>query len=185
MRPWTGICVLLGLAVGGCRSQPAEFPLAVGKTWTYSVRTGLVTHVEPVKVTRSLSVAGVSGYELSGPMGVSRVGWKDQELVADALANASFNPALPLLISGEERARRSWSGTMTVAGSGAASSAILVQEPETRQVGGKSVRAIKAVLTLKARGRTVEVITWYVAGTGPVMQEQRTDGRLDISLEAV
>ena len=185
MRPWTGCLLILGMLCSGCGSDRTEFPLRVGQKWTYSVLTGLYTRVEDVSVAREVSVAGVEGYELAGPLGISRIAWKDGVLVADALANSQFEPELPLLVAGEESARRSWTGTLSAMGSKVAAKAEMVQSTENRQIGGKSVRARKVVITLRGEKNTVELITWYVADVGPLMQEQRTNGRLDVSLEAL
>ncbi len=99
--------VAFGLAVSGalligCGSRDNWQPLVVGKTWTYRVQAGFDHRIESIRVMRALSVASVEGFELAGPLGVSRIAWKHGTLVADSTVNARFLPAVPLLVPGAD-----------------------------------------------------------------------------------
>ncbi len=144
-----------------------------------------ITRVEEVKVLRKVPVAGVTGYELGGPMGQSRIAWKDGILVAQQLPNATFNPPIPLLVGGVEKATRDWKGMIGAVGKGTPASATLIQEGDTQSFTGRPIRTTRATLTIIAGSQKIELITWYQKGQGPIKQEQRTNDSLQVLLEAI
>lgn len=177
---------LLVMGASGCRARDELYPLKVGNEWSYNVRGGLAQFVEPLKVTKEISTAGVRGFEVAGPMGASRLAWKDGTLVASAMPNmrvAEGSSGIPLVVEGVRKVQRSWEGQVEFLGRTQAATAILVQEPEALSLGGKRYDTIKTNLQLKMPQRTVELITWFARGIGPVRQEQRTNGAWDVGLE--
>src|SRR5690242_20026133 len=106
------LALLLALVVvAGCGGGGKEFPLSVGRTWSYMVDAGFgTTRVEEVKVLRKVPVDGVTGFELGGNMGQSRLAWKDGILEASQLPNATFNPPIPMCVAGKAKARMDWKG---------------------------------------------------------------------------
>lgn len=182
MRLFVSLCVLTLLA--GCQGG-SEFPLKEGNSWTYTINAGFIQTVEEVRVLRKAPVAGVQGVEVGGSMGISRLAWKDGLLVTDRTVNAGFKPPLPLLIGGKEKGDLKWHGMLIGATRTTGASAVLKQEPETRTLGGKTVKTIKATLLLRAEPHIIELVTWYLPGTGPIAQEQHSNGLLDLSLETL
>jgi hypothetical protein len=177
------LCVLVGL--GGCSNGGDLFPLKIGNEWSYSISNGFSSSVEPLKVVRSVPVADVNGFELQGPMGMSRLAWRGSTLYASVLPNTRFAKPIPLVVSNEPKAVRSWDGTMEAAGKTVNVSATLKQNPESIDVGTHKFDAIKAVLTIDVatpKG-TIELETYYAKGIGILKQVQRTNGKLDVGLE--
>lgn len=149
------------------------------------VKTTFVTRAEDVKVLRRVPVDGVSGFELGGQMGQSRIAWRDGVLIAEQLPNVTFSPPIPLLQAGAAKARKQWRGMVTVLGRSNPGTAVLIQEPESLQLGMKKVKTTRATLTIQSGGNVLDLVTWYQAGEGPVRQEQRTNNRMDVSLESI
>jgi hypothetical protein len=173
--------VLLAL-VAGCGSSPDLFPLEVGSHLSYTVTTGFPTYTEKLQVVRSLSVAGRRGYELQGPLGTSRVAWADERLVAERLVNTEFNPPITLLRTGEATDVKPWVGMVRLIGSAPLrASATQQQAPETLAIGAKKVSTVRSTVTVSIPGKTIEVLTWYQSGRGPVRQIQRTNGAQIVS----
>ena len=167
----------------GCARQN-YFPLALGETWTYSVRTGLgITSVEQVRVSRSLSVAGTDGWELSGPLGTSRLAWKDGLLLGETFTNLRFEPAIPMLVGGEKEAERSWRGIVRHLGRELEAVGTLKQSMGKDTIGTKEVEVLRTVLTLQLPDRQILVESAYTERLGLVRQRQETDGRFDVALE--
>lgn len=182
MRAAIVSAIALVLACGCARTN--YFPMALGDAWTYSVRTGLgITSVEQVKVTRSLSVAGTGGWELSGPLGTSRLAWKDGVLVGETFSNLRFEPAIPLLVGGEKKAERTWRGKVRHLGTDLDAVATLSQSPGKDRLGTRDVEVLRTVLTLDLPGSKVIVESAYTERLGLVRQRQETSGRFDVALE--
>lgn len=157
-------------------------PLDEGRTWTYSVRTGFDAAVESVKTVRPISVAGASGVELKGPLGVSRLAWKDGILYASETAGARFVPALPLCVPAGKDVTyhgRMESSRGQVAASGTVSSA----EGAIVKLGAREFRTLRTTVVLKAGEDGIELITWFAPDVGIVQQEQRTNTVLDAQLQ--
>ena len=180
------ILVVIALSALGCASGGKEFPLSVGRTWSYMVDSGFgTTRVEEVKVQRSVPVDGVNGFELGGTMGQSRLAWKDGVLEAAQLPNATFNPPVPLVIGGKDKARTEWKGMIGAMGRGTAATGTLVQEPDKAVFSGKTVSTTKTTLTILAGPQKTELITWFQRGVGPIAQEQRTNNLLVVKFEQI
>lgn len=182
--------VLLGLVlIAGCGADDRLMPLRVGNEWTYNVKTGLPETVAGMKVTREVPVAGIVGYELDGPMGISRMTWSGERLVASVLGNSRFSPPIPLLNSMEERHTETWKGRMYSHGKTYEVQATLSQEPTPLTREGRKYQATKTVLLLRLPDRELEIQTWYAPGYGILNQVQRTRtgsenvGRFDVELD--
>lgn len=182
-----GGLVLLG-SLGGCRGSSDFVP---GTTWNYSVRWGTQnTLVTTIKVTRKITVGGEEGFELRGPNGVSRLAERDGLLVAGELNGTRFDPPLPLLritnpVTGEDPVTvKTWEGQMIFLKSSQTCRAKLDQHQFKDLWQSKKVKTQVATLTLTtARNRVIEIRTEYLAGTGILNQEQRTDGNFNFAIE--
>jgi len=171
--------------------------MKVGKHWTYQVRSNFETRVEPIKVLRPMAVASASGYELVGPLGVSRLAWKNGTLYADSTVDVQFLPPIPLLVPGADLARdkerdsdkvkdkvvATWVGTLVVKDKKRSGNAELAERTETIDLGTRKVPTIRTTLTIHLRGGTIALQSWYQQGTGLVRQEQRTNGTRIVHLE--
>jgi hypothetical protein len=154
-------------------------PLQAGKRWTYLVTNSMTMDQKirsTVQVKRVIPVGGVPGYELVSALGTSRLAWRGPELIASQMANTTFEPAIPLL--GPVGSRRSWQGYVRTLGRAEAARATL--ETKADRLGER--RTQKSTLRLSLPGRLVLVESWFEPGVGLVRQEQRTDGKLDLSL---
>jgi hypothetical protein len=174
---------LIAAALAGCAGSPDLFPLEVGRSWTFSVRTGYVTYVEPVAVEREIAVAGARGYELVGPLGTMRLAWRGRVLLGERFANLIAAPPLPLLVDSVGAETRSWRGSLHTLDGTKRAEATLRQEPQKVRVANRDFDGVMASLSIRMEGRAIELMTWYAPGVGPVRQEQRTDGRLDVAME--
>jgi len=181
---------LIGLVLlAGCGADDRLMPLRVGNEWSYDVKTGLPESVASLKVTREVPVAGIVGCELDGPMGISRMAWKGETLIASVLGNSRFSPPIPLLNSIEERHTEKWSGRMYSHGKTYDAQATLSQEPTPLTREGRKYQATKTVLLLRLPDRELEIQTWYAPGYGILNQVQRTRtgsesvGRFDVELD--
>lgn len=173
------------LAASGCGGSEKYFPLEPGKRWTYKIRTPLYSYVEQVSVDGRAPVGSSSGFRLSGEMGGSRLAWSGSRLNASLIGVTGFTPPITMLDASSAKAKVDWKGLMLIGGKTAQASAELVQDEETINVDGRKAKSIRATVTLRQKdgSRTVELITWYVAGIGAVRQEQRTNGQLDLTME--
>lgn len=179
---WVWIAAIAVVGAGCGPKDQGMMPSKVGTQWTYTVRAGFQSYVEPVSVERHVSVAGVQGFELGGPLGQSRMAWREGRLVASRLGSARFDPPVPLLVPGG-KGPYEWKGTFgSLAGSGQAT-AILEQRTETVNLGARSLPCTRATLRVERGDETIELITWFSDGTGIVKQEQRTNGRQNLALE--
>lgn len=179
MRPFLGVALLV---LGGC-ARHELLPLEQGRTWTYNVRTGFPRSVEELKVERPIAVAGVDGWQLGSPLGVARVAWKGGTLWAEETSNLRFSPPLPLLVEGEPKASRTWSGKVRHLGREVDAAATLMQTEGRDTLGSKPIDVVKTELRLQMEGHEVLVRSAYAAGIGLVRQRQETDGRFDVEME--
>lgn len=173
-----------GLAVAllaGCSGEPDLMPMRVGTSITYVVTHGLQRFVEPVKVTSSLPIMGRTGYEFTGPMGVSRLVWKDGVLYASQAANARFYPPIPLVtLDGKGR---KWQGRLESLDTVADATAELNQKAEKLSLGPRQISTTRSVLTVTMSRGSIELTTWFQSGVGIVQQEQRTGAELVLRME--
>jgi hypothetical protein len=165
----------------GCGQKTDLMPLETGKSWTYITKAGFNTFVEPVKVVRRMPVAGTEGYELVGPLGSSRLAWKDGVLFASTTANARFMPALPLVYPGKEE--RKWQGRMESNGKTYDATARISLKQERLKVGGGEVGTTLSTILLQIPDTGIELKTWFQPGVGIVQQEQRINRVLKVHMQ--
>ncbi|MCO5296201.1 MAG: hypothetical protein M9921_05025 [Fimbriimonadaceae bacterium] len=180
MRFAAGVAAVLALA--GC-ARHELFPLELGRSWTYNVRTGFPRSVEQLKVEAPTAVAGVDGWQLASPLGVARVAWKDGVLLAEETSNLRFTPPLPILVDGEPKATRTWKGTVRHLGREFDAAATLMQSEGRDTLGSKQVDVVKTDLRIRLEGHEILVRSAYASGVGLVRQRQETDGRFDVEME--
>ncbi|RYG35130.1 hypothetical protein EON81_13635 [bacterium] len=174
--------ILLPLLLVGCSRTERLMPLEEGRSWTYSIRAGFEVAVEQVKVVRPISVAGAAGMELVGPLGISRMAWKDGVLYASQSAGARFTPALPIFVPPGRTV--TYHGRMeTARGRVPTSGTIKSVEGQTVNLGAREFSTTRTTVVLKAGEDGIELITWFAAGVGIVQQEQRTNNVLDLQLQ--
>jgi len=158
-------------------------PLAVGSHWDYRFRWGVQREMGRVEVAREVPVGDAVGYELRGPMGVSRLGYEGKRLVADQLGGVFLMPPLPIGVPEGDKA--SWRGWVTLPGGRQAAKATVVADSAKLKVGGRDRKLNRTVVQLTVGSRVIELATWYEPGQGIVQQEQRTGEGLDLGLERV
>lgn len=175
----------LAIALAGCSAKDDYFPLRVGAHWTLTVKEDkFATRVQEMRVTRQVPVALTMGYELDGPMGISRLAWRDGRLYAGELPSTRIYKPIPLLIPQDPTASVNWSGDVETLGVVKPAKATLKQRIESVDVGSKHVDALRADLTVTMpNNKVVELDTWYAKGIGLVKQDERTNGNLDIHAE--
>lgn len=168
--------------LGACAGHEGPIPLAVSAVWTYSVRSGLTTRVEEVRVLCRVPVAGALGYEIRGAGASCLVAWSNGALVAARLGNTHFEPPIPILL-GEGSRNVSWSGRMKCLGLSAPARGTLEQAAERSEASASPVQ--RATLTVRSGGSSIELTTRFSPLRGIVSQEQRTDGTLDADLKVL
>jgi hypothetical protein len=194
VRKWL-VSALVPLAAAGCGGGSDLMPLTVGHSQLYKVQAGFESYVATVKVTRDLSVANTVGYELASNLGVSRLAWAGDTLVAERLVNTQFAPPLPLLYRTDETHDRVWKGRVTFVDHAApsiddlASGRKLAVASQSQKADdqitfrGNKIHCTRSTVQLDAAGYKIEITTWFSAGLGIVRQEQRTDGALLVKLD--
>ena len=180
-KPW--LAIVGASLLFGCGGPPRLMPLSVGQRWDYRYRWGMEREMGRVAVVREVPVANGMGWELKGPMGVARLGYVGDRLVAEQLGGAFLAPALPIGIPAKSQAL--WRGWVVSAAGRKAAKATVVASEATLKVRGRRQRLNRTVVTLRTGDHTVELATWYAPGDGIVQQEQRTDDKLDLALERV
>jgi hypothetical protein len=169
------------VVVAGCGQPPDLMPLEAGREMEYVVRSDLDTRVEPVRISREVPVAGAPGFELTGPLGTSRLAWKDGMLLAASTTNARFHPPVPLVtVDGKAR---DWRGEIEVRGYTSEAVGRLVQEDVDLDLNGKKVPTRMSTLSVTLPRGEIELISWFQRGVGMVQQEQRTNDRLVLRME--
>lgn len=173
------------LLVCACGSGGSDWmPLAVGKKWNFKVKAGFETYIDSVAVTRELSVANRKGYELAGPLGVSRLAWVGDSLLAEKLVGTQFIPPLPILFDSDETHERPWKGRVIFVDRSSPATASQSQKADDDLMfAGRKIHCTRSTVRLKTAAREVELITWFSRGLGIVRQEQRTNGTLLVRLD--
>jgi len=178
------LLILLPLLLLSCSSGSSLMPSDVGTTWTYKVRTGFgAQHVVDATITKRLSVTGAEGFELSGPLGATRMAWKDGTLWAQNFGNAQAMPALPLLH--EDRRPSEWKGILETAIGKERATARLTHANEKLESAGRTISTTRTQLVIKRPRSTTTLTTWFAEGIGIVRQEQRSDGEFELRLDRV
>ncbi len=173
---------LTAVALFGCDGPPDLMPLEPGRSWTYTVFTGFEKYVEPMKLVRSVAVGDAQGFELKGTFGSARLAWSGTRLVADRLGSARFDPPIPLLVL-DAKGPIAWRGSLDKLSGHGTASATLTQENETVNVGSQPYKSTKSTLSIQSGSTKIELTTWFAPGYGIVRQEQRTNGRQNLSIE--
>lgn len=155
----------------------------VGARWSYSISGKLEQSIAEVRVLREVSVDGAKGFLLSGPMGESRLAWKDDRLLLGRSPNCVFEPAIPILVQTAGDVRRKWSGKLRGIWGEEPAEAILDQSRTEEQVGGRKMRVVKSFLSITGQKHRLRLQTFFQEGNGIVAQKQWTDGDLIVSLE--
>ena len=156
-------------------------PLKVGNTWSYQVTYGMVTRLAKLEVVRPVPVAEATGFELHGPLGVSRLAWSHGSLVTDCSSSMRFSPPLVLLPSNGESYH--WKGTAQWMGRPVKSTADLTEDTDKISVGPRTITATRTTMLFHLGKRTMQLTTWFEPMVGIVKQEQRTGPKLDVGLE--
>ncbi|MHB8635649.1 MAG: hypothetical protein ACYC96_04155 [Fimbriimonadaceae bacterium] len=174
---------IVGLALVGCRGGGQSLmPLSVDHAWTYEVHGRRVGQVAEMRVNRRIAVDDVSGYEVTGPLGVDRLAWRGPQLIAETLCNTTFNPPIPLLDSRLPRSPVLWSGAVTAPASVVHATGTLTETATDTVFASHKTAAVKSVLQLNLGRRRLELDSWFVAGVGLVKQEERAN---DVETERV
>lgn len=167
-----------------CGKSDTRFPTDVGTTWTYSVRNGFgAEHVEDVRVARRLTVAGVEGFELQGPLGSTRMAWRSGTLWCESFANVSLRPPLPLW--DPNRKTQAWKGTIETSFGEEAATARIAWDESKIEIDGIRFETMRTQCFLERPQGETQLTTWIAPGVGIVRQEQRTRDALDLSVEWV
>ncbi len=174
---------LLALLAAGCGRSHQLVPLSVGQKWDYLFRWGVQQETGRLEVVREVPVAGNVGWELASPMGVSRLGYVGDQLVADQLSGAFLSRPLPIGIPVGTKTK--WEGYLTLPGGRKPGKAEIVSTDEKQTVAGRRRSLIRTVVTMKVDGHVVELVTLIAPGDGIVDQEQSTDQKLDFSVHRV
>jgi hypothetical protein len=174
----------VALATLGCRGgQQDLMPLDVGKSWTYHVISGLDSRVESVKAVRPVAVDGVEGMELNGPLGISRLAWRQNSLIAESTSNLRFHPGLPLLAANGSHSK--WVGQVTWMGRDIPATADTIQRLKSLPLNSRVIESTESEVVLHLPSRAITLTTWFEPGVGIVRQEQHTGVKLDIGLELI
>jgi hypothetical protein len=136
-----------------------------------------------VKAVRPVAIEGVDGMELNGELGVSRLAWHGNSLVAESTCNLRFSPALPLLAQNEKHV--SWTGYVTWMGRAIPCSADVTQKQQAITLVARTIESVESDVVLRLPSRAITLVTWFEPGVGIVKQEQRTGQKLDLGLEMV
>jgi len=169
---WLLGCIALGLVGCGRGAGTNYLPLRTGTEWTYRVRSGFDLRIELVRVTGPIAVAGGDGWQLNGPMGESRLAWREGVLLAEQLPGTRFAPAIPLLrvtdLSG-----KFWQGFVSANGHTQSAQADLRMVQESLMLAGRKRQALRSTVTLNLKPTALVLDSWFVADIGIVRQELR------------
>jgi hypothetical protein len=174
------------LVLVGCKGGSDLMPLEVGREWKYIVEasTDFKAYVTPMKVTRQMSVANAKGFEVVTDLGVSRLAWVGDGLMADRIAGTQFSPPVPLLFATDETFERKWKGEVTFIDRASPARATQSQKADDElEFEGKKIHCIRSTIRLETTARKIELITWFSSGLGIVQQEQRTDEKLLVKIK--
>lgn len=176
----TVLGILAVLVACSCSNRlQSYFPVTSSSVWKYTVQGEFDTFPDTVKTVGRVPVGQVEGFELVGGMGVSRLAWQGDTLLASELAGQRFHPPIPLLAP----TALDWTGTWESGGKAKPANAKFSWKPTETTVSGRKTKALESVLKFVANGRTTVLTTWFVEGIGIYRQEQRTDDRRDRRLD--
>lgn len=168
---------LLALGLSGCgRLSTDFFPLELGQSRTFHVEAEGIAAVEDLVVRRRTSVEGHPGYELAGPMGVSRLGWVGGRLVAEQLTDTTLSPPLPILLARDGKA--DWEGVIVTVGTRRTGTATIEQGEDSMEVEGRLTKCRHVKIEMDLPDQTTIIEIWYAPRIGPVRWEQYSGGVL-------
>jgi hypothetical protein len=177
---------LLGLTGGGCLVGCAGgdrelYPIDEHSHWSYFART-VNTTTDHVSYAGRVAVGNSNGYELKSDLGVIHLAWTNGNLVTDQMASSRFLPPLPILTEVSKKPV-AWQGWIDTGDRREAARAKIVTDHAKLSLHGLLVDTTRTTVALSLADRQISLINWYRSGVGLVRQEQRTDGRLDMTLE--
>lgn len=167
----------------GCGSQDRLISLSVGERWDYRFRTGNLDETEKLQVVREVPVANGTGWELRSPMGVMRIGYDGDNLVAEQLADAFLVPPLPIGIPVGRKA--TWQGWITSHAGKKAAKAVISADSGTSKIAGRERPVNQTTVVLKSVGMTTTLKTSYDPKEGIVEQEQASNEKLEFKITRV
>lgn len=148
-------------------------PLEAGHVWKYQYEAGFTGGVEDVKV----SGRSAGGWQLNGPLGPSRLEWRDGKLISAQMAGRRFDPPLPLLHPDRGEGEWTWSGRMSYGTETWTTRFKIVQKKSKYTVAGRPIDALQTTISGEIGGRQYESIQVFGPGIGLVRQEERDGGR--------
>lgn len=158
-----------------CAGPHAYMPLEKGREWRYSVVDAYGPRMARLKVEGPTRVGNQMGVLLQGDDGSLRLAWRGDTLVASEFIGCTFDPPIPILLAGTERATWNWRGAVRRGGAVFSAHIRATQQPSTTEDLGREVTALRVILSVNGEHETVE--TYYVRGVGFQRQEVRRDGR--------
>ena len=167
----------------GCGSSDRLVPLSVGKKWDYNFRWGVAQETGTLEVVREVPVANATGWELRSPMGVLRLGYEGDKLVADQLADAFFVPSLPIGLPVGHKAV--WRGWMTSHAGRKAARAVISSDSTKSKVSGRDRTVTQTTVVMNSEGVETTLTTSFAPGDGIVDQEQVNGGMVALSVKRV
>lgn len=171
------------LAVAGCRFPTSDYmPLTVGQKWSYLVVSPQIKLSPELVVEQTCAVGGFKGFELSGPLGRSRLAWTDSRLIASQLGQTRFDPPVVLLDPDVPTKPILREITVSTPLAIVKATAKLTEEHKTIDVNGLHQPCIKTSLRITISNHNLDLFTWWVRGRGVVQQVQRTDGNQDVAM---
>ncbi len=146
------------------------------------MRGSLMAGVYRITAMEPTSLAGHSGWVLSGPLGRSRVAWVGDRLKAAEWAGTRFDPPITLLVSTTKPTELTWSGRVTNGLRSLDTKVTTRQEPGKINLTGRETPGLRVTMTLKDNP-SQESTFFYVKGRGLVTSETRVDGKFSVGLE--
>ena len=171
------------LLLSACSSPNRLVPLSIGKKWDYNFRWGMEQETGTLEVVREIPVADGTGWELRSPMGVLRLGYAGENLVADQLADSFFEPSLPIGVPAGGKA--AWRGWVTSHAGRKPAKAVISGELTKDKVAGRLQTVSQTTVILNTEGDTTTLTTSYAPGDGIVGQEQVSGGKVALSVKRV
>lgn len=176
----------MSLLAAGCGPKNEYFPLDVGDSWTFGVRTGYGSFSESIRATREISVGGHKGLELVSRGGTSRLYQDGGDLYLSEGAVGRFEPPIPLLSADEAESRRAWEGVVILRGAQRRAKGVWSQRFEKSPLPSfPSSHVLRSTFVFDLGTRHYELNSWFLAGEGLILQEQRANGELVTRLERV
>jgi predicted small lipoprotein YifL len=188
---------VVAFLMGGCgQGGPSYLPISENREWTYATRTAFNKPNSSIKVGPKIAVGKIEGRVLLGDLGESRVAWDGPVLIASQLANARFNPPIPMFredkLPASKKQREEefvvvdrWKGKMDSFDQSRLATAALSQRRTVIEVLGKKTNVVESLLMITLGKSEIEIRTLFERGKGIVKQEQRSNRNLVVSIELI